>query len=233
MAGPEASARRVAVVASLVLCSLFALALLAVRILYTDSAEYRNLAWNLALAWVPFVLALVLYDRARRDTPLVRLAPAAGLWLLFLPNAPYLLTDIFLIRYLEGVPIWFDVVLVIAFAWTGLLLGFVSLFLVHTVARGLVGARAAWALVIAALALSSFGIYLGRILRWNSWDFVVQPSALAASVWHRLGDPVAAVKLVGMTAMLTCFLTAAYLVLYSLLSLAVQEAQTRQAPPLR
>jgi uncharacterized membrane protein len=227
MALAEASRRRVAVVGSLLLCSAFALGLLAARIVYAGNWEYRNLAWNLVLAWVPLVVALWLYDRHRRGASPALLAAAGALWLLFLPNAPYLLTDIFLIRYLHGVPIWLDVVLVTAFAWTGLLLGFISLFLVQTVTRRVLGARAAWALVLAAIALSSFGIYLGRFLRWNSWDFVVQPTVLAASVWDRLSDPIAGGKLVGITVLLTAFLTAAYLVLYSFLSLALHDARER------
>ena len=210
---------------SLLLCSTFAVALLAARVVYTDSTQYRNLAWNLVLAWVPFLVALVLYERHRAGArPLALLAPGL-LWLLFLPNAPYLLTDVFLIRFLGGVPIWFDVVLVTAFAWTGLMLGFVSLFLVHTVARSLAGPRAGWALVLGATALSSFGIYLGRFLRWNSWDFVVQPTVLAASIGDHLTDPLATSKLLGMTVLLTGFLTAGYLVLYGFLHLAVQDAR--------
>ncbi len=214
-----------AAVGSLLLCSGFALALLVARVAYTESSQYRNLAWNLVLAWVPFLLALVVYERHRAGArPLALLAPGL-VWLLFLPNAPYLLTDVFLIRFLGGVPIWFDVVLVTAFAWTGLLLGFTSLFLVHTVVRRLAGSRAGWTLVLAAIGLSSFGIYLGRFLRWNSWDFLVQPTVLGASVWERLTDPIAGGKLVGMTVLLAGFLTAGYLALYGFLHLAAQDAR--------
>jgi uncharacterized membrane protein len=228
MALGESSRRRVAVVGSLLLCSTFALALLPARAFYAESWEYRNLAWNLVLAWVPFVIALVLYDRHRRGASGPALLVPGALWLLFLPNAPYLLTDIFLLRYLGGAPLWFDVVLVTAFAWTGLLLGFISLFLVQTVARSRLGARAGWALVLGTIALSSFGIYLGRFLRWNSWDFLVQPTVLASSVWSRLTDPVAGSKLVAVTVLLTAFLTAAYLVLYSFLNLALHDARERR-----
>ena len=131
----------------------------------------------------------------------------------------------FLIRFLGGVPIWFDVVLVTAFAWTGLLLGFTSLFLVHTVARAVAGSRAGWTIVLAAIALSSFGIYLGRFLRWNSWDFLVQPTVLAASIGDHLTDPLATTKLLGMTVLLAGFLTAGYLALYGFLHLAAQDAR--------
>ena len=193
--------------------------------MYAGSWEYRNLAWNLILAWVPFVVALVLYDRERRGASGAALLVPGGLWLLFLPNAPYLLTDIFLLRYLGGAPLWFDVLLVTAFAWTGLLLGFISLFLVQTVARRRLGSRVGWALVLGTIALSSFGIYLGRFLRWNSWDFLVQPTVLASSVWSRLTDPIAGTKLIAVTVLLSAFLTAAYLVLYSFLNLALHDAR--------
>lgn len=231
MAPNAASNRRVAIVGSLLLSSSFALVVLGARLVYTGGDGYRNLAWNLLLAWVPFVLALVVYDRHRAGSSRLALLGPAALWLLFLPNAPYLLTDVFMLRYVGGVPIWLDVVLVTAFAWTGLLLGFVSIYLVQTVARQLLGGRAAWALVLAALGLSSFGIYLGRILRWNSWDFLLRPTAVAGSVWERLDDPVATAKLVAMTSLLTGFLVAAYLVLYSLLHLAAADASARRAAP--
>ncbi len=193
------------------------------RYLATGDASYRNLVWNLVLAWVPFALALALYDGdARRRSPLALLALGL-LWLLFLPNAPYLVTDFFLVRYVGGVDIWLDVVMVATFAWTGLLLGFVSLYLVHVVVRRRAGRVAGWSLALSALALSSFGIYLGRVLRWNSWDFFLQPLTLLADVWARLSDPLAHADTVKITFALTCFLTAAYAVVYTFLQLASDE----------
>ena len=170
------SDRRIAVVASLAGLSLFVLGMLAVRMLYTGTSVHGWLAWNLFLAWIPFLLALLLYERTRAGASWRALAPLGLLWLAFFPNAPYLITDLKHLGHGGQVPVLYDVLLLSAAAWLGLLLGLISLFLVHGVARRLVGVLDAWALVVAVLALSSFGIYLGRVQRWNSWDLVVHPA---------------------------------------------------------
>ena len=216
-----------AVVGSLLAASAFAVAMLAARIAYTGGTNYRNLAWNLLLAWIPFLLALMVYDRHRRGATTRSLVAPAALWLLFLPNAPYLVTDFFLLRSIADAPVWFDVIMLTAFAWTGLALGFVSLFLMQAIAQRLFGAVAGWSFVVGALALSSFGIYLGRFLRWNSWDALVQPHDLFADVWAGAADPLSHVKTMAVTVLFTGFLTAAYLVLYTWLRLALQEHEAQ------
>ncbi len=203
------------VVASLALLSLFVLAMIVVRVVYTGSSDHTAIAWNLCLAWVPFVLALWISGRATGGlTP--GLATIALLWLLFLPNAPYLVTDLKYVGQSDSVPVLFDVLLLSAAAWTGLLLGLASLLLMHTAGRRYLGAFRAWALVVAVLALSSFGIYLGRIQRWNTWDVVLRPGAFFHAVWrgalHPLGHP----QPIALTLLFTFFLIAAYLVVYSL-----------------
>jgi uncharacterized membrane protein len=223
----HASRRRATVLLVLLLTSGFAVSLFAARALYTGTDQYRNMIWNLFLAWVPFVVALVVYDRHRRGGSGWALALPGLAWLLFLPNAPYLVTDFFLLRWIGGAPVWFDVVLLTAFAWNGLLLGFASLYLVHSVVRERLGRASGWLVVLVAIALSSFGIYLGRFLRWNSWDFFVQPTAILADVWSRLSDPATSVKPVAVTVLFTGFLTLAYLALYSLVDLAREDAPKR------
>src|SRR5439155_15195728 len=101
---------------------------------------FRFLIWNLILASIPLLLALLVYDRYRRGTPLLRLTPLLVLWLLFLPNAPYIVTDFVHLSATSRAPLWLDGVELSAFAWTGMLLGFVSLYLLHAVARHRFGA---------------------------------------------------------------------------------------------
>ena len=209
------SDRRLAVVAALALLTLFTLAMLASRMAYTGTHGHSWLAWNLFLAWIPFALALLLYERVRAGAPLRVIVPLGLLWLVFFPNAPYLVTDL---KYVGGggrIPVLYDVLLFSAGAWTGLLLGLTSLFLVHMVVRRLVGTVNAWALVAAVLSLSSFGIYLGRVQRWNSWDVVANPVPLAAQLLQGLAHPLDYPRPLGLTVLLTAFLLTSYLVLYS------------------
>jgi uncharacterized membrane protein len=214
MSRSDISVRRRAVYAALVLLSLFSVALITVRYLYSGEPFFGWLIWNLFLAWIPFGLAIVIYDRHRAGTRTLRLLPLAALWLLFLPNAPYIVTDFKHLVPSHAVPLWVDIVVIAAPAWTGMLLGLLSLYLVQSVVRELAGARLAWAAAIAILGLASFGIYLGRVLRWNSWDILAHPRVLA-DLDGVLVDP----RAIGMTVLLAGFLTSSYLVLYALLRL--------------
>jgi uncharacterized membrane protein len=209
------SDRRIAVIASLALLTLFVIVMLAARMLYTGTRVHSWLVWNLFLAWIPFGLALLLYARARAGATLRVLAPLGLLWLVFFPNAPYLVTDLKHVGHGGRVPILYDVLLLSAGAWTGLLLGLTSLFLVHAAARRLTGAANAWALVVGVLALSSFGIYLGRVLRWNSWDVVVHPQPLLQLVGAGLVHPLSHPRPLVLMLLLTSFMLVSYLVLYS------------------
>jgi uncharacterized membrane protein len=212
------SDRRLATVASLLGLTLLVYAMVGVRVAYSGNDHYVALVWNLFLAWVPFVLALAVYGGFRRGARGLPLLVGGALWLLFLPNAPYIVTDLKYIGEWTGAPIWFDVVLASGAAWAGLALGFLSLYLMHAVVRSLFGALNAWCFVLGALALSSFGIYLGRFERWNSWDLFVRPRALLGDIWSGAMNPGAQVEAVGVTVAFTVFLAATYLVFYSFLS---------------
>jgi len=186
-----------------------------VRIAYTGHSEGINLVWNLVLAWVPLVAALLVHDGRRRNVRASLLVGIGLVWLLFFPNAPYILTDLQHLPNWHGAPIWFDTVLVGSAAWTGLVLGFASLFLVHAVVREVVWPPFAWAAVVASIGLASFGVYLGRFLRWNSWDVVTSPGGLVADIWSRVANPGEHPGTIAVVVVFTAFLTLAYAAFYS------------------
>jgi uncharacterized membrane protein len=210
------SDRRLAVVAALAVLSVLVVGLVAFRVAYTGSLVNTGLVWNLVLAWMPLALALVLYDRHVHRARLSTLAGLGLLWLLFFPNAPYIATDFKHLAGSTGEKFWYDGILIATAATTGLLLGLVSLYLLHAIVRRGVGVRLAWLFVFASLGLASFGVYLGRVLRWNSWDVFVRPGSLAADLAHALVDPLAHPRPIGITLLFTCFLVAGYLLFYSL-----------------
>ena len=201
----------------LALASLGCVALELVREHHYAAVDFRFLLWNLFLAWVPFVLALLVYDRYRRGKPLTRLLPALVLWLLFLPNAPYIVTDFVHLSAARTPPLWFDGVELSAFAWTGMLLGFVSLYLVHAVVRHRFGGTIGWAGVLGVLVLVSGGVFLGRVKRWNSWDVLTQPRSLLAQLHAHVADPASLARATGVTLAMTAALALAYLVFYALM----------------
>jgi uncharacterized membrane protein len=168
---------------ALIFASGTCLAMLGVRTLFSGHWELGFYIWNLVLAWIPLLLARRIYSLyAQRSPHYWLLAICAVLWFLFFPNAPYIVTDILHLRTRQPVPKWFDVVMMMSFAWTGLCLGYHSLYLMQEVARAWRGWRWSWGFAVLMLGLSSFGIYLGRFQRWNSWDVIARPLGLASDV---------------------------------------------------
>jgi uncharacterized membrane protein len=151
-----------------------------VRTLLSGNRDYNFLIWNLFLAWIPLGLAHIASVMAWRRTFLIFALPlVVVLWMLFFPNAPYILTDLQHLGYPKpGVPLWFDMLMLIWFAWTGLLLGVVSLFLMHDIVRHQFGRVAGWVFVFTVGVLCGFGIYIGRFLQYNSWDILSNPLEL-------------------------------------------------------
>ena len=224
----EASRRRALAVGALLLASAFGTTMVLFRAAYTGVDDYRNLLWNLALAWVPFLIALVVYDRHRRGASPERLALPALLWLLFLPNAPYLVTDFVYLREYREMPVWYDITLLTTFAWLGLVLGFVSLYLMHAVGERLFGAVASWIGVASVLVLTGFGVYLGRFERWNSWDVLVDPVHIGSRLGSGILDPLSHPRPLGVTLALGGFLTFGYFVVWSVLRLAAAEGREQR-----
>jgi len=145
--------------------------------------ELPGLIWNLFLAWIPLLLALLIHALSSHfQRRFGRLAVCGIAWFLFFPNAPYLVTDLVHWKNHFPVPKWFDLLMIMSFAWTGLMLGYLSLYLMQELVRRWKGRRWSWSFVVLVLALSSFGIYLGRFQRLNSWDVVARPMGLLSDV---------------------------------------------------
>jgi uncharacterized membrane protein len=199
---------------ALLVASALCVALVEYRIHRTGNPFYRFLVWNLFLAWVPVGFAVLAQKRARRGVDVV-VGALLVLWLLFFPNAPYMLTDFIHLGESRLVPVWYDALMLSSFAWTGLLLGFVSLYLVQLVTRRVVGPTWSWVGVACALGLASFGVYLGRFVRVNSWDALIRPRSVAHVVRTELENPLQHPRLVAVLVALTAFLLVGYAVLYS------------------
>jgi uncharacterized membrane protein len=207
--------RQLAVIGSLVFATGVCLGLFVLRMVHTHSFFDWGLIWNLFLAWLPALSALAAYN-LRQKGSVIRWIMASGfvlVWLLFLPNAPYLITDIMSLQPQPEIPYWFDLILYVAFAWTGCFLGLVSLLLIQEVVRQAAGALASWLFILGVLALNSFGIYLGRFLRWNSWDVILNPWPLFTEIAQQVRHPLAHFQTVVFSALFTFFFLAAYLML--------------------
>jgi uncharacterized membrane protein len=175
------------------------------RTRHLGDATYRFLIWNLMLAWLPLVFAAIAYVAARRRLGIVA-ALFGVLWLLFFPNAPYLLTDFIHLQEAGAAPLWYDALMLSSFAWTALMLGFVSLYLMQMIWRRSLGAAWSWVGAACALALGSFGVYIGRYMRWNSWDALLHPRSVVDVIRAELENPVTHPRLVGSLVVLSAVL---------------------------
>jgi uncharacterized membrane protein len=166
---------------------LWCAALIGFRIHLASDGLAVALLWNLFLATVPLVWSWAFASAMQRHRPV--LAGACFLlWLLFFPNAPYLLTDLIHLGPRPSVPLWFLLAMLLSCAGAGTLLGFLSLGHIHTVVEQKWGRASGWAVVAGSLLLCGFGIYLGRFLRWNSWDAFTHPLRLLRSIAGQFVD---------------------------------------------
>ena len=175
----------------IVFCALLAwcIALLGFRVQRTGSGDFLFLVWNLFLACIPLVASRLLRAaHERRASDLVQVVLFA-VWLLFLPNAPYILTDLIHLQPNSTSLYWYDLAMLLSYAGTGLLLGYSSLFDVQKIFEQRFGRICGWTMAVSAMLLSGYGVYLGRVWRWNSWDVVTNPRGLFGAILDCILNP--------------------------------------------
>lgn len=214
----------------LVAMSAFSISLLIVRVFLTGRIHYVFLNWNLFLAFLPLVFTQML----SWETPIFRNTwiryGIVGTWLLFFPNAPYILTDLFHLTKNSAVPVWFDLILILSYAWTGLIAGFISLKRIEVTVFGNLSQRSIVLLSSALIFASAFGIYLGRFLRFNSWDVLHRPGVLLGEIADRFMSPFDHPRTWGVTIGMGVLLNIMY---WSLRLFSMQENPTKSNQPFR
>jgi uncharacterized membrane protein len=214
--------------AALTFASVTCVCLVVARIFWTGQPKYFFLVWNLLLALLPLLFALLAADvDDSKPHGRLRFLGLSGAWLLFFPNAPYIFTDIIHLATSLHSHFWVDLSLVLLTALTGLVSGFLSLFLMQSLVARSRGPLLSWLFVAVVAGLSGFGIYLGRFLRFNSWDVITQPVALAKGIGHWVTNPLAHSTTFAFPILFATFLFVSYLLLYALTHL--QHAEPRNA----
>lgn len=194
----------------LLLSALFSGLLLAGRIAVTGSFTYLFLPWNLFLAWIPYRITGWMSEELQLlENPWKFRGLLLG-WLLFIPNSFYIITDLFHLTHIDSAPKWFDLLLLFSFAWNGLLLGLLSLRRMELILELKTARVVSILLVSLVMWLSAFGIYIGRYLRFNSWDVLTNPFSLFESLSGPLLNPLQHASAWGMTAMYGIFMTLLY-----------------------
>lgn len=204
----------------------------AARVVYTDSSRHTGLIWNLFLAWIPFILAYFAHALSWKKVWVYLAIPfVAFLCLLFFPNAPYMLTDLQDLARGTGyeAPLWYDVIIVVWCSWTGTLLGVISLYLMQDIIARTFHRWLGWVFVFAISGLSSFGIYIGRFVRLNSWDILQNPAETAMEILGIVIDP--SKRLAAFTLAYTFFFLFIYLLLYSFSHMLQEQVIRAQSSP--
>lgn len=208
------------ILVTLALSSGVSILLLATRMIVTDSSRFWFLIWNLILAWIPLGFAYGLYRRlAHKRWPEWPDFIIAGLWLGFLPNSFYLLTDLIHLQSSGEVSLLYDTALLASFVLNGLIVGYLSLYMVHRLATRYLGERGAYIMAQSVLLLCGFAIYLGRYLRWNTWDVIINPAGLVFDVSDRIINPATHLHTFVVTGVFYIVLGSIYAVLYRLIQL--------------
>jgi len=220
---------------ALVLASATSVGLAILRALATRHVDNLGLIWNLFLAWLPLVFALLAgheYQLSAGRSWRFRSFTVA--WLLFFPNAPYIFTDLVHLPSRFYGHYWIDMLLILLFALTGLVVGFLSLFLMHSMIARMAGRPAGWLFIATVAGLSGFGVWLGRFLRFNSWDVVLKPYEFCHGLGSWLLNPFVYRSSFVFSSLFALFVFLSYLMLYALTHLPqtqfVPAAVSTEAP---
>jgi len=208
-------------IGSALLFSVLTVGLIVVRGKIFKQRVYMPMLFNLFLAWIPLLsvgIALLLYlasvlngGSLTWDT-LVLLF----IWFIFFPNSTYLITEFHHLKDEQGdIPYWFDTIVILSLALCGLILGSFSLLLVHQMLLISLPAFVTWIIFIVYLFLSNIGIYIGRFMRFNSWDVLTHPLKLVAHVAQAFKERSSRRQLLLFSSLFTVFLLMFYIFLYS------------------
>ena len=184
------SLRRIVIPKDVRLLLLLAVVLNLARIFLFHSTYFIYLLWNIFLALLPFLVSLILLWQSSRGKLSKALFVLASLvWLLLLPNAPYIVTDLIHIGRGHGAPILYDTFLLFSSAWLGLVLFMHSLSHIEKIILDKYGKLIVTIKIPSIILLVSIGIYIGRYLRFNSWDIFADPSFFG-NTWLNLSHPI-------------------------------------------
>lgn len=183
------------IIKALLLASFLAVLMILFRIVYTDSIKLLFLVWNLFLAWIPFLLSIYILKISQSKNKYIPKIVIGILWILFFPNTFYLITDYIhlnnhsyvklengIYHFYYDFLMWFDFVLISLFAFLGYFLGVLSLNNIHKLILSKWSKGLSWFFILLIAFITGFGIYLGRFLRFNSWDVIIHPVSLIVEI---------------------------------------------------
>jgi uncharacterized membrane protein len=201
----------------LFLSSMVSIGLLLIRMITVGNTRFSFLSWNLFLAWLPLLFALGLrLNLEKRSWLSWQNIGLSILWLGFLPNSFYLMSDMIHIQSSGETSVLYDSAMILSFVLNGMMLGYISTYIVHLQLRKRLQAWQANAAIVAVFFSCGFAIYLGRYLRWNTWDILLNPGGLLFDLSERLINPLLHTQTFSVTLVFGFIIAATYAVLYEL-----------------
>jgi uncharacterized membrane protein len=158
------------------------------RIIYTGHLLFAFLVWNLFLAYVPYAISKQISVQSIETK--WKFLLYTFVWLLFVPNAFYIITDLFHLDMNEDVPLWYDLALLLSFAWSGLFFGILSIRQMEKQFEKSFNKKFDLLFIVPVMALNGFGVYVGRYLRFNSWDVLTNPLQLINDIFYLFIHPI-------------------------------------------
>jgi uncharacterized membrane protein len=196
---------------SVIYLTILAVVLNVLRVIIWGKISLIYILWNILLAFVPFFISFILLSLSK-EKKLSKIIFIIGfiLWMLFIPNAPYIVTDFIHLGEIRSVPMIYDVFLIFSSASVGLMLGFHSFFHIEQIIKTKYSPRVTSLIMGLIMIIISFGIYLGRFMRFNSWDVFVNHTSLIKNVWKIFSQSTANTEVFLYTGLFFFFLYLSY-----------------------
>lgn len=154
------------------------------RIVLFGKLSFIYILWNIFLALIPFVISIILLNYSEKNKLNKTFFVIGGIvWIIFLPNAPYIVTDLIHLGVVRGVPVLYDSILLFTSAFVGVFLGLSSIYNIEKILLSKYSREITQVIIIVILGLTSFGMYIGRSFRFNSWDVFVSPLSFTSKLF--------------------------------------------------
>lgn len=192
--------------------------LFSVLLAFAGSILNRNfifgfLIWNLFLAFIPYVISKWMQKRLDWEENKLKFSIFFTAWLLFIPNSFYIITDLFHLNSFQHIPLWYELAMILSFAWNGLLLGILSVRHMQKMVCKNLSKNTEFLFIFPVMFLNALGVYIGRYLRFNSWDVITDPFHLIKEISNLVMHPVQFKDAWGMVICFSIFMTLMFLTL--------------------
>ncbi len=207
----------------LFMSSMVSVSLLVIRMVAVGNTRFWFMLWNLFLAWLPLLFALGLRANLLKK-PLSNWQNMLlfVVWLGFLPNSFYIMSDLIHLQSSGETSVLYDIAMMMSFVINGLILGYISVWIVHHLMLKRLRASYAHTIIALVFLASGFAIYLGRYLRWNTWDILFNPAGLLFDLSERIINPLIHAQTYIVTLVFFVVIGSTYMVVYELTSMLDQ-----------